>query len=201
MWTPDTSKTNLNQLHLEQSIFSTYHIPMIETQNFKGNIFLVGCMGAGKTTIGRQLSKHFKIPFFDSDHEIEKRTGVKIPVIFDIEGETGFRDRETHMLDELTQKDGIVLSTGGGAVLREQNRQFLMSRGQVIYLRAPVHQLFQRTRRDKNRPLLQTDNPKARLRELVKERDPIYSKVADLIVNTEHRTVKHIIHEIYQNIQ
>ncbi len=160
------------------------------------NIFLVGCMGAGKTTIGRQLGRRLGMPFMDSDHVIEERTGVRIPLIFDIEGERGFREREQRVIDELTQMQGIVLATGGGAVLAAENRKHLHERGTVIYLCAPLEQLLARTSRDKNRPLLATDNPRQRLQTLLEERDPLYREVADLIVNTRHRTVKQIINRI-----
>ncbi|MCW8987801.1 MAG: shikimate kinase, partial [Gammaproteobacteria bacterium] len=131
------------------------------------NIFLIGLMGAGKTTIGRQLASELSLEFFDSDHEIEKRTGVTITHIFDIEGEAGFRKRETAMLDELTEKKGIVLATGGGAILQAENRQFLMSRGTTIYLYANIDTLLERTSKDRSRPLLQTENPQAKLEELL----------------------------------
>ena len=121
-----------------------------------GNIFLVGLMGAGKTTIGKLLAKRLKKTFLDTDHEIEQRTGVKIPLIFELEGEAGFRDRETALIRELTQRQDIVLATGGGAVLREENRNALVQCGTVVYLNAKIDDLWQRTQHDKNRPLLQT---------------------------------------------
>ena len=129
-------------------------------------IILVGPMGAGKSTIGRQLSNALKKDFKDSDHEIVARTGASIPLIFEIEGEEGFRKREAAMIDELTQLDGIVLATGGGAVLRGENRRALKERGVVIYLYASIDQLFERTSRDRNRPLLQTENPRQKLKDL-----------------------------------
>ena len=141
-------------------------------------------MGAGKTTIGRQLAAALHLEFVDSDHEIEERTGVNIPTIFDIEGEEGFRKREAAVIDELTQRDGIVLATGGGAVLREENRQHLNERGLVIYLYATIDRLMERTRRDKNRPLLQTEDPRAKLTELMEVRDPLYRQVADIVYDT-----------------
>ncbi|MEI7917739.1 MAG: shikimate kinase, partial [Methylophilaceae bacterium] len=129
-------------------------------------------MGAGKTTVGRYLAKNLGLDFYDTDQEIEKRTGVRVPTIFEMEGEAGFRKREVSMIDELTQLPNIVLATGGGAVLSADNRQHLASRGHVIYLRASVQDLFLRTRFDRNRPLLQNNNPKAKLEQLFAERDP-----------------------------
>ncbi|MCG8097766.1 MAG: shikimate kinase AroK, partial [Candidatus Thiodiazotropha taylori] len=142
------------------------------------NLFLIGPMGAGKTTVGRQLAEHFRKEFIDSDLEIQRRTGVDIPTIFEFEGEEGFRQREQEVIDELTQRDEVVLATGGGAVIREQNRKALSSRGLVIYLHCTVEQQFERTHRDKNRPLLQTDDPMAKLKSLMAERDPLYRQTA-----------------------
>ena len=160
------------------------------------NVFLVGPMGAGKTTIGRRLAKTLRIPFWDSDHEIERRTGVDIPTIFEFEGEQGFRRRETRVLDELTQRSGIVLATGGGAIMSEGNRQHLKSRGFVVYLRTPVAKQLKRTARDRNRPLLQTQDPEARLEALMNERGPLYCAVADLIVDTDQDSVPEIVKRI-----
>lgn len=161
-----------------------------------GNVFLVGLMGAGKTTVGRQLARHLKKTFLDADHEIEKRTGVNIPTIFELEGEPGFRSRETAMIAELTGMRDIILATGGGAVLNEQNRCKLKENGIVIYLRAKVEDLYIRTRHDRNRPLLQTADPRQRLQDLYDQRDPLYREVADLVVDTGeqsiHALVKHI---------
>jgi len=164
------------------------------------NIFLVGPMGSGKTTIGRQLAKSLDRAFVDSDHEISHRTGADIPWIFDIEGEAGFRARERAVIDDLTQRQGIVLATGGGAILAEENRLALSSRGLTVYLAASIEQLFKRTAKDHNRPLLQTDDPKARLEALMLTRDPLYREVADLVVDTDDRsiraTVQYVIDEI-----
>src|SRR5688500_13299914 len=129
-----------------------------------GNLFLVGMMGAGKTTIGKALAKKLDRTFLDTDQEIVRRTGVAIPVIFDIEGEAGFRTRERAMLEELSKMESIVLATGGGIVLQEENRQTLRSFGTVIYLRASVDDLWRRTRHDRNRPLLQTNDPQETIR-------------------------------------
>ncbi len=159
-------------------------------------IILVGPMGAGKSTIGRQLSTVMKKEFKDSDHEIVARTGASIPLIFEIEGEEGFRKREAAMIDELTQLDDIVLATGGGAVLREENRQRLKERGVVIYLYASLDQLYERTSRDRNRPLLQTEDPRGKLEQLITERDPLYREVADMVVHTEDRSIKSVVKEI-----
>ena len=154
-----------------------------------GNIYLVGMMGAGKTTVGRLLARRLKLRFIDSDRELERRCGVKIPLIFDIEGEAGFRAREAQVLAELTALDGVVLGTGGGVVLSEDNRRRLAARGTVVYLRATPEDLYERVRHDRNRPLLATADPLARLRELHAERDPLYRDVADLVVDTGKQTV------------
>lgn len=154
------------------------------------NIFLVGLMGAGKTTVGRLLAKHFDKVFYDTDQEIERRTGVKIPVIFEIEGEAGFRNRELAVLQELAGQRNIVLATGGGVVLSRANREILRQNGMVIYLRATAGELWQRTRHNKNRPLLQTPDPLAKLKELFVERDPLYREVADLVVNTNRQSAR-----------
>ncbi|HEB98818.1 MAG TPA: shikimate kinase AroK [Thiotrichales bacterium] len=161
-----------------------------------GNIFLVGPMGAGKSTIGRQLARELKHEFVDSDREIEERTGVDIPFIFDMEGEAGFRRREARVIDELTRRSGIVLATGGGAVLDPENRRHLASRGTVIYLRTSVDQQLARTARDKKRPLLQTEDPRARLEELLREREPLYRSVADIVVETDGRSVRDVVREL-----
>jgi shikimate kinase len=167
----------------------------------KNNIFLVGPMGAGKSTIGRHLATALNLDFKDCDHEIINRTGASIPLIFEIEGEEGFRKRESAMLDELTQQQNVIVATGGGAVLKHENRQFLVSRGIVIYLYASVEQLYQRTCRDKNRPLLQTDNPKEKLTALMHERDPLYREVADLVIHTEDRSIRSVVKEIVARLQ
>lgn len=165
------------------------------------NIFLIGLMGAGKTTIGRQIASELSLEFFDSDHEIENRTGVTITHIFDVEGETGFRKRETAILDELTTKKGIVLATGGGAILKAENRQFLMSRGTIIYLYANIETLLERTSKDRNRPLLQTENPQAVLKELFEIRDPLYRETADIIIDTGKDSARLALKEILEKLQ
>jgi shikimate kinase len=161
------------------------------------NLYLVGLMGAGKTTVGRLLAKHYGCVFYDSDHEIEARTGVKIPVIFEIEGEAGFRKREETVIADLTALSGIVLATGGGAVLSPANRANLRDNGVVIYLRGSPEHLFERTRHDRNRPLLQTDNPLAKLRELYRQRDPLYREVADIVVDTGRQSVAGMTRMLY----
>ena len=167
----------------------------------KTNIFLVGPMGAGKTSIGRQLAEALKMDFLDSDHEIEARSGATIPWIFDVEGEEGFRKREQAMIDELSQRQNIVLATGGGAVLSEINRQYLKSRGTVIYLSASIDQLLQRTYRDRNRPLLQTADPRAKLEELMQIRGPLYREVADIVVDTNHSSIRHTVNQIIKQLK
>lgn len=163
-----------------------------------GSIFLVGMMGAGKTSVGRALSRRMGKPFYDSDHVIEERTGVKIPIIFEIEGEAGFRSRESAVLDELTALPQIVLATGGGAVLSESNRANLRSRGTVVYLRASVRDLLNRTRHDRNRPLLQTADPKARLTELFELRDPLYQETAHVTIDTGSQSLASLVARLHQ---
>ena len=165
------------------------------------NIFLIGPMGAGKSTVGRQLAESLGYEFRDSDREIQRRTGVDIPTIFEFEGEEGFRQRERQVVDELSQEDGIVLATGGGAVLRADNRQDLTTRGVVIYLHCSPEQQYARTSRDRNRPLLQTADPLGRLRELMEERDPIYRQVADIVVSTEKRGTASVVKEIRRRLE
>ena len=157
-------------------------------------------MGAGKTTVGRLLAKNLGAVFYDTDQEIEKRTGVRVPVIFEMEGEGGFRKREIGMIDELSQMQNIVLATGGGAVIAPENREHLKSRGIVIYLRASVQDLYIRTRFDRNRPLLQNPNAQAKLQELFAARDPLYREVATYIVDTGNQPVMNIVQKIEELI-
>ena len=166
----------------------------------KGNIFLVGLMGAGKTTVGRALAKKLNKLFIDSDHEIEARTGVSIPLIFEIEGEESFRQREAEVIRDLSARRGIVLATGGGAILKPENRAYLKSRGTVIYLRASVHNILQRTSRDKSRPLLQTADPRRRLEELSRQREPFYREVADIVIDTGRPNVQFLVHSILSQL-
>lgn len=160
------------------------------------SIYLVGPMGAGKSTIGRLLSAELKLEFFDSDKVIEERCGANIPWIFDMEGEIGFREREEQVIDDLTQMQGIVLATGGGVVMREANRRYLSSRGTVVYLCTSVEQQLARTSKDKNRPLLQTENPEAVLRDLFSKRDPLYREIADIIIETDQRNPRWVVQEL-----
>ncbi len=160
------------------------------------NIFFVGLMGAGKTTIGKLLAKKLKKTFYDTDHEIEKKLGVKVSVIFELEGEEGFRKRETQMINELTSKKDIILATGGGAVLSEENRLLLKERGKVIYLNAKPQQLTKRMAFDKDRPLLQQGNMLDTLNNLYKERHPLYLQVSSFVVDTGQQKTQTIINKI-----
>lgn len=165
------------------------------------NVFLVGPMGVGKSTIGRLLATQLNMPFYDSDREIEFVTGADIPWIFDVEGEKGFRIREARMIDTLTQRKGIILATGGGAILDPNSRHFLHSRGTVVYLRASVAQQLERTGKDKNRPLLQTENPLAKIKELIKIREPLYRETAHLIIDTSRRSPRSVSSEISRQLE
>jgi len=164
----------------------------------KRSIFLIGPMGSGKTAVGRQLARMLSLEFLDSDVEIEARTGVDIPLIFEKEGEVGFREREREAIASLTARDGIVLATGGGAVLLPANREHLSARGCVVYLQTSVDQQLERTRHGRHRPLLYTSDPKTRLRELLVERLPYYEATADIVVNTDGRRVQAVADEIAQ---
>ncbi|SFC37766.1 shikimate kinase [Marinospirillum celere] len=164
------------------------------------NIILVGPMGAGKSTLGRLLARALKRPFYDSDQVIEDRCGAAIPWIFDLEGEEGFRNRESQILAELTQLQGIVLATGGGAVLRSENRARLMEGGLVIFLRTTVEQQLARTRKSTNRPLLQTANPRQRLEEMRLQRDPLYEETAHLTINTDQRPPRQVVMDIKKQL-
>jgi shikimate kinase len=155
----------------------------VDKQYGNKNVYLVGLMGAGKTTIGRSLAKRLGLIFVDSDREIEARTGVSIPTVFEIEGEEGFRKREALVIEDLSRLSGQVVATGGGAVLRQENRINLRASGFVVYLNVPPHILWERTRSDRNRPLLQVTDPLLRLMELFSQRDPFYREVADLVVD------------------
>lgn len=161
-----------------------------------GNVYLVGLMGAGKTSVGRILARRLNKVFVDSDHEIEGRTGVRIPVIFEIEGEAGFRRREAAVVQELVAQHGIVLATGGGAVLDAGTRRALHDTGTVVYLRADPKELWMRTRHDRNRPLLRTENPLGRLEELYRQRDPLYREVAHLIVDTGNQAIRSLVNRL-----
>ncbi|MCB1760209.1 MAG: shikimate kinase AroK [Gammaproteobacteria bacterium] len=164
------------------------------------NIFLIGPMGAGKSTIGRQVASLLRLEFNDSDREIQQRTGVDIPTIFDFEGEEGFRKRERVAIEDLTAEEGQVLATGGGVVLDPDNRRNLSSRGVVVYLSCSPKQQYERTMRDKNRPLLQTEDPLAKLESLMEERDPLYRSIADIVVSTENRSAQAVAKEIIRRL-
>lgn len=174
----------------------------IDSRKFlSGNVVLVGMMGAGKSTMGRILAKHTHKSFIDSDLEIQNRTGVTIPHIFDVEGEVGFRQREAAVIEDILKGGNIVLATGGGAVLQETSRRLLQSNGIIVYLEANINELWQRTRHDKNRPLLQTDNPQARLAELFEQRDPIYHEVADIVIHTGKQSVHSLMLQLVDKIE
>ncbi len=166
----------------------------------KRNIFLVGPMGAGKSTIGRHLADELHLDFYDSDQEIERRTGADIAWIFDLEGEDGFRKREENIINELTDKQGIVLATGGGSVVNKAVRNRLSARGIVVYLQTTIDKQVARTQRDKRRPLLQTDNPEQVLRDLADERNPMYEEVADYIIETDDQSARAVASQIVSKI-
>lgn len=164
-------------------------------ETINGNLIFIGLMGAGKTTLGKHIAQTLGRPFYDSDHEICTASGVSIPTIFEMEGEQGFRDRETAMLKKLSEQNNIVLSTGGGAVLREENRHCLRENGTVVYLHTRPEILLERTRYDTNRPLLQVENPLAKLQELYDVRDRIYRETAHIIIESENyqKTVNRLL--------
>ncbi|UXZ54731.1 shikimate kinase AroK [Halomonas sp. 7T] len=164
------------------------------------NLFLIGPMGAGKSTIGRLLAGELSRPFYDSDHAIQDRCGADIPWIFDVEGEPGFRQRELQMIDELTQLPGVVVATGGGAVLREENRRALRERGTVVYLMTTVDQQLKRTAKDRNRPLLQCANREQVLNDMFAARDPLYRATSDITVRTDRRSPRAVVNEILRRV-
>ena len=168
---------------------------------FLGNVFLVGPMGVGKTTIGKVLAEQLDLQFFDSDREIETATGADIPWIFDVEGESGFRSRESRMIDQLSGKSNIVLATGGGAVLAEENRKHLSERGTVVYLQASIAQQVERTSRDKNRPRLQTGDAEKKNRELMEVRETWYKDIADIVIDTNRHNARSVSQEINKILQ
>ena len=165
------------------------------------NVFIVGPMGAGKTTVGKLLADELGLEFLDSDKEIEDRTGADIGWIFDVEGETGFRKREAAMIDELTARSGVLVATGGGAVLLEENRKRLVSRGTVIYLNAPLEQQIERTSRDRTRPLLRDGEPGDVLAALQEDRGPLYQEVADFTFTADRRSAKALAQEIARALE
>jgi len=163
-------------------------------------VFLVGPMGAGKSTIGKYLAQHLKLRFVDSDTEIEERTGADIPWIFDVEGEEGFREREQQVIEEMTCWDNIVLATGGGVVLRPENRRALGSRGFVVYLYATVDEQVRRTRRDRRRPLLQKGDPRETLTALMAVRDPLYREIADHVIETDRCSPRTVAQRLVRDL-
>jgi shikimate kinase len=165
------------------------------------NIFLVGLMGAGKTTVGKQLAAELGKAFEDTDHEVERRTGVRIALIFEIEGEVGFRAREKQVVEQLTQHAGVVLATGGGAVLDAGNRRLLAERGVVVYLHGQPKDLWYRTRHDKSRPLLQETDPLQRLQDLYLQRDPLYREIADLVVDTGRQSARALLNQLLPQLR
>ena len=176
------------------------HLPVVLLP-YRRPVFLVGMMGAGKTTIGRSLARLLGREFLDLDHEIEGRCGVRITHIFDIEGEEGFRRRECAVLGDCSERPDLVLATGGGAVLAAENRSVLKARGVVVYLRATPEELYSRVARDRGRPLLQTADPQARIRELVAQREPLYEEVADIVFDTGSMPVSHVVKALLPLLQ
>jgi len=166
----------------------------------KSNLFLVGPMGSGKSAVGRQLARLLGLPFYDSDAEIERRTGVDIPFIFEKEGEAGFRQREHETLEVLTAMRQIVLATGGGAVLLHENRRMLAQRGRVIYLKTSIAQQVERVRQGRSRPLLSKVDPTVKLGELMELRAPLYAEIADVTVTTDHRKVRNVAEDILREL-
>lgn len=165
------------------------------------NVFLIGPMGSGKTAVGKQLAKLLHLQFYDSDAEIELRTGVDIPYIFEKEGEAGFREREREVIDSLTSMRNVIIATGGGAVLLPENREHLANRGRVVYLQTGIEQQLERTRHGRQRPLLYTDDPEQKLRDLMLHRAPLYESIAAAIVPTDGRQVRAVAEEIVQRLQ
>src|SRR5262245_1200506 len=173
----------------------------MSSQAPRRNVFLIGPMGSGKTAVGKALARLLELTFYDSDVEIERRTGVDIPYIFEKEGEVGFREREREIIDSLTQLEDVVIATGGGAVLLPENRERLASRGRVVYLKTGIEQQLERTRHGRQRPLLYTDDPEAKLRELMDARAPLYESIAVVTVTTDGRHVRAVADEIVQRLK
>jgi len=164
------------------------------------NVFLVGPMGSGKSAVGRQLAQRLALEFIDSDEEIEARTGVDIPYIFEREGEAGFRQREAEVIDAVTRRERVLVSTGGGAILDAGTRERLRARGRVVYLRTSVDQQLARTRRSNDRPLLNNDDPRGTLERLLEQRAPLYAEVAEIVVDTDGRKVKTVVDQICRQL-
>lgn len=177
-----------------------YHINAMQPKRLSGNIFLVGMMGAGKTTLGKLLAQALGKVFVDSDEEIQHRTGVTIPHIFDVEGEAGFRQREASVIHDLVLLDNIVLATGGGTILNEESRVALYRNGIVVYLKSTIHDLWQRTRHDRNRPLLQTADPYTKLKSMYEQRDPLYVQVANLVIPTGKQSAQSLVLHLQQEL-
>lgn len=169
--------------------------------NLVQNIFLIGPMGSGKTTIGKQLAKLFKLDFYDCDHELERQTGASVSLIFDLEGETGFRERESRLLEQLTANKGVLISTGGGVICKEENRSLLRTRGLVVYLKTSIENQLRRLSQDKSRPLLQTEDRVQRLLDLASVRNPLYDSTADLVFSTRDQSVHSTAKELFSAIQ
>ena len=167
----------------------------------QANVILIGPMGAGKTTIGRHLARRLNLEFFDSDREIEQSAGVDISTIFEFEGEEGFRRREHRALEKLLARTGIVLATGGGAILSQENRRLLSSNGEIVYLRTSVDEQLRRTCHDRSRPLLQTEDPRRRLIELANERNPIYEDIADICIDTEGSNIRLVVNQLVKQLR
>jgi shikimate kinase len=165
------------------------------------NVFLIGPMGSGKTAVGKHLARLLHLQFHDSDAEIEQRTGVDIPFIFEKEGEAGFREREREVIDSLTQLHDVIIATGGGAVLLPENREYLANRGRVVYLQTSIEQQLERTRHGRQRPLLFTENPELKLRDLMSLRAPLYESIAAVVVPTDGRQVRAVAEEVVQRLQ
>lgn len=165
------------------------------------SIFLIGLMGAGKTTVGRHLARRRRAHFLDLDHELEARTGVRVPMIFEIEGEAGFRERETRLLAEVSTQRNMVVATGGGVVLKPENREILKHAGIVVYLNVLPKVLYERTRRDTNRPLLQVADPMKKLEELYEQRDPLYREVADLVIDARSGAVSQLVAQVEKELK
>ena len=177
-----------------------YHTNAMQPKRLSGNIFLVGMMGAGKTTVGKMLAQALGKVFVDSDEEIQLRTGVTIPHIFDIEGEAGFREREASVIQDLVLLDNIVLATGGGTILNEESRVALCCNGIVVYLKSTIHDLWQRTRHDRNRPLLQTADPYTKLKSMYEQRDPLYAQVANWVMPTGKQSAQSLVFHLQQEL-
>ena len=165
------------------------------------NIFLIGPMGSGKTSIGQRVATLLGLGFFDCDHELEKQTGASISLIFDVEGEEGFRNRETRMLDDLTARGGVLVATGGGVILREENRRFLRERGTVVYLKTPVGQQLKRLKRDRTRPLLQAGDRRKKLERMATERNPLYQDLAQIEFPAQNRALDAVAQQLAETIK